>query len=278
MLQITSADVVAEPFPHVLKQGILPEDLFKKLKADFPDGGVFKDQAGAHGNVGSRTGSGYDVYRGDPAFDELVRGSEAWREFSGFLNSEAFADTFRDIFKDHLDHLGLRADIRASHVDPSYVEPREVLSETATMGDRVAQAVNVVLDPFRKPGPVQLFTRLDIHRSMAGYAKKAHCDRPNRLCSLIVYFTDADETGLDGGDLLIFKHNKQKPIERYERHPHPEDVTQVAQLRPKPNLGVFFPCHNTSYHGVTQVQSQGIARDFLYINISGVQSSLWYSR
>src|ERR1051325_5157502 len=59
MLQITSADVVAEPFPHVLKQGILPEDLFQKLKADFPDGGVFKDQAGAHGNVGSRTGSGY---------------------------------------------------------------------------------------------------------------------------------------------------------------------------------------------------------------------------
>jgi len=238
---------------------------------------VFKDQAGAHGSAGSRTGSGYDVYRGDPAFEALTQRSEAWRAFAGYINSEAFADTFRSVFADHLDKIGLRVELSRSHVDPSYVEPRELMTETATLGDKIAQAANAVLDPFRSPAPVKLFTRLDIHRSMSGYAKPAHCDRPNRLCSLIIYFTDAEETGLQGGDLLVFRHNTPKPVRKYERHPAPSDVTQVAQLRPKPNLGVFFPCQNNSYHGVTPVLSQGVARDFLYINISGDARSIWYS-
>ena len=132
-----------------------------------------------------------------------------------------------------------------------------------------------IIDPFRQAAPVSLFTRLDIHRSVGGYAKPPHCDRPNRLCSLIVYFTDAQASGLEGGDLLVFKHTQAKPVSAYERHPRPEAVTQIASLRPAPNLGVFFPCQNNSYHGVTEVKSRGIERDFLYINISGRSRSLW---
>ncbi|MDB5423962.1 MAG: hypothetical protein JWQ29_1378 [Phenylobacterium sp.] len=275
MLEITSADVVADPFPHVIKDGILPADLYNALRADFPTADIFGGQKSVHGTAGSRTGSGFDIYRGDSAYGALTKRSKAWAEFDGFINSERFADAFRTVFAEHMDKIGLRVRVAESHIDPAYVEPRETLTETATFGDRVAQAANTVLDPFRNPKPVDLFTRLDIHKSMSGYAKKPHCDRPNRLCSLIVYFMDADEAALDGGDLLIFKHNQAKPVEKYERHPHPENVTQIAQLRPKPNLGVFFPCQNNSYHGVTQVQSQGVERDFLYINISGRTSSLW---
>jgi hypothetical protein len=160
-------------------------------------------------------------------------------------------------------------------VDSGYFEPRNSLTELATPADRVkALGLNVV-DLFQKPKPAQLFTRLDIHKSLGGYAKPPHCDRPNRLCSLIIYFTDAEAVGMEGGDLLIFKHNQEKPVKNYERHPRPQDVTQVAKLRPKANLGVFFPCQNNSYHGVTAVTSQGIERDFLYINISGRTASLW---
>lgn len=275
MLAISSADVVAKPFPHVIKDGILPPDVYKALRAEFPDSSVFEGQRSAHGRAGSRTGSGFDVYRGDDTFEALVQRSEAWREFAGFINSEAFADQFRSVFADHLDHIGLRVDLRRSHVDSSYVEPRELLTETATLGDKVASAANVIIDPFRGTKPTTLFTRLDIHKSTGGYAKPPHCDRPNRLCSLIVYFTDAEKQGLEGGDLLIFEHKAPKPVEKYERHPKPEAVEQVAQLRPRENLGVFFPCQNNSYHGVTPILSKGIERDFLYINISGRTRSLW---
>jgi hypothetical protein len=275
MLQISKADVSADPFPHVIKQDILPSELFNALRADFPGADVFADQQNAHGAAGSRTGTGFDLYRGDSAYEALTARSDAWRGFDAYINSERFADTFREIFADHIDEIGLRIDIANSHVDPGYVEPRELLTETATLGDRVAEVGLKVLDRFQPIKPVSLFTRLDIHRSLGGYAKPAHCDRGNRLASLIVYFTDADKAGLEGGELLIFKHKQQRTAREYERHPHAENVTQIAKLKPKPNLGVFFPCQNNSYHGVTPVTSQGVSRDFLYINISGRSRSLW---
>src|SRR5436190_13635050 len=101
LLKITAADVVADPFPHVVKQGILPDDLYRQLRAEFPDTGVFKGQETKHGAASSRTGSGYDVYRGDAPFDELTRRSAAWAQFSDYINSEAFAETFRTVFADH---------------------------------------------------------------------------------------------------------------------------------------------------------------------------------
>ena len=256
---------------------MLPADLFEALRADFPTEDVFTGQQSSHGATGSRTGSGFDIYRGDGAYDALTSRSKAWGEFDAFINSERFADAFRSIFAGQIDDIGLRVTVAQSHVNPAlFRTARNPSPKPPTFGDRVAQAANTVLDPFRKPKPVELFTRLDIHRSIGGYAKPPHCDRPNRLCSLIVYFTDAEKVGLEGGDLLIFKHNQPKPVEKYERHPRPENVTEIARLRPKANLGVFFPRQNNSYHGVTQVVTPGMARDFLYINISGRDSSLWY--
>lgn len=275
MLTISRADVVDKPFPHVIKQDILPPDFYAALRADFPESGVFKEQSLAHGKAGSRTGSGFDIYRGDDIYASLVTRSAAWREFDSYINSDRFADTFREIFAPHLHEMSLRIDVASSKVETNYFEPRARLTETATPVDRMASFANGLLDPFRRPGPVSLFTRLDIHKSLGGYAKPPHCDRPNRLCSLIVYFTDAEAAGLEGGELLIFKHNQDKPIKSYERHPRPMDVTQVACLAPKGNLGVFFPCQNNSYHGVTKVRSSGVERDFLYINISGRARSLW---
>jgi hypothetical protein len=275
MLQISKADVVGDPFPHVIKQDILPPRFFDALLADFPTADIFEGQKTAHGAVGSRTGTGFDLYRGDNAYVALTSKSDAWREFDAYINSEQFADTFREIFADHIDDIGLRIDIANSHVDPSYVEPREVMTETATLVDRVAEVGLKVLDRFQPIKPVSLFTRLDIHRSLGGYAKPPHCDRGNRLTSLIIYFMDADKAGLEGGELLIYKHKQQKSARDYERYPHAENVTQIAKLKPKPNLGVFFPCQNNSYHGVTPVTSQGVSRDFLYINISGRSRSLW---
>jgi hypothetical protein len=275
LLQVSREDVVGAPFPHVISREILPPAIFEALKADFPTAARFDDQKSRSGTEGSRTGSGFDIYRGDSGFDDLVKRSEAWAAFHGYINSEAFADTFRNVFADHLSTIGLKIDIGGSRVDTNYAEPRAVMRETASLKDKVKSAASRVMSPFSQAKPVTLFTRLDVHKSLAGYAKPPHCDRPNRLCSLIVYFSDAKESGIKGGDLSIFRHKQAKPVTRYERHPKTADVDCVATLTPAPNLGVFFPCQNNSYHGVSQITSQGIERDFLYINISGHKASLW---
>ena len=92
MLTISRADVVADPFPHVIKQDILPPAFFEALKADFPRTEAFEEQRQVNGASGSRTGTGFDFYRGDGSYSELTGRSEAWGEFDAYVNSERFAD------------------------------------------------------------------------------------------------------------------------------------------------------------------------------------------
>ncbi len=275
MLNVSAAQVVADPFPHVVSEQMLPPDLFAKLQSDYSSREWFDEQLALTGTGGSRTGAGFDIYRGDVANDRLIASSPAWAEFDAWINSQAFVDTFLTTFAGHLDGLGCMIDVAESRYDRDHIEPRAVLTEHATFGDKVSGVVNKVLRPFRGKRAVDLFSRLDIQKAVGGYAKAPHCDRPNRLCSLIVYFTDSEAAGLEGGKLLIYKHKNPRDAAAMECHPKPENVDVVATLTPTANLGVFFPCSNNSYHGVTAVTSKGIPRDFLYINISGVSGTLW---
>ncbi|MBS3961650.1 MAG: 2OG-Fe(II) oxygenase [Sandarakinorhabdus sp.] len=277
MLNISAADVVVDPYPHIVSDSMLDPAIFARLRADYPDADLFAENAADTGSKGSRAGkeTGFDIYRGDTSYDRLIARSAAWSEFDAWINSRAFVDRYQELFGPYARDIGISVDIARSSYDRGYVEPRDVLTATETMGEKIAGLTHRLTRPMRMGQPTDLFSRLDITRSLGGYAKPPHCDRPNRLCSLIIYFTDADEVGLEGGDLLVFKAKKPGPIERAPRHPHPHEVEIVAQLRPKANRGVFFPCCNNSYHGVTAVTSKGVPRDFLYINISGRSASLW---
>ncbi|WP_448578375.1 2OG-Fe(II) oxygenase [Thermaurantiacus sp.] len=276
MLQVSRSDVRHDPFPHVVSPALLPEDLFQALKADWPEGTDFEVTAAESGSVGSRAGkgTGFDIYRGDKAYDALMARSKAWATFDGWINSPAFVEKYLELFGPDSDEIGLTAEIVPSRYDRDYIEPREVMTE-ATLGTRLGSVARRLTRGLRSHGPVDLFTRLDITRSLGGYAKAPHCDRENRLCSLILYVSDAEETGLEGGELLVYKAKQPVPAPDAPRHPRPEDVEVVAKLKPRANQGVFFPCCNTSYHGVTAITSQGVARDFLYINISARTGSLW---
>jgi hypothetical protein len=275
MLNVSASQVSADPFPHVISEAILPPDLFARLKADYPSTEWFDEQLKLTGTGGSRTGAGFDIYRGDAAYDRLVASSPAWAEFDAWINSQAFVDCFTETFGAHMDAAGCMVDVAASKYDRNYIEPREVLTEHATLGDKVSGVVNKVMRPIRGKRAVNLFTRLDIQKAIGGYAKTPHTDRPNRLCSLIVYFTDSDAVGSKAASCSSTVTRTRRDPASMERHPRPENVEVFATLTPKANLGVFFPCSNNSYHGVTAVTSKGIPRDFLYINISGVSGTLW---
>jgi hypothetical protein len=277
MLNVQASDVVESPFPHVVSDAILPPDLYRRLKADWPQGADFESTAASTGGVGSRAGrsTGFDIYRGDPAYDRLVAESPAWAEFDAWINSPAFIAKYHELFGPYAEAMGLCVDIERSTYVRDYIEPRAVLTAHETLGDKLAGFTHRLTRGLKEAAPAELFTRLDMTRSLGGYAKAPHCDRPNRLCSLIIYFTNAEEVGLEGGDLMLYRGKQPQPIEKAPRHPRPDEVDVVATLKPQENRGVFFPCCNTSYHGVTAVASSGVPRDFLYINISGRMSNLW---
>lgn len=276
MLNIDRSDVQQTPFPHVVKKGILDEEFYRELRKDFPSQDSFADQTVLSGSTGSRVGAGtgFDIYRGDQAYDNLISTSPAWARFDQWINSPAFVDKFNEVFGPDLEALGCAISVDRAAYDREVVEGRDVLTEKATLADK-ARNISHKLFSRSDTSPGNLFSRLDIERSIGGYAKVPHCDRQNRLCSLIIYFTDMEAEGIEGGDLSLFRHKTKTDPSSHERHPKPGDVEKTATLRPEQNLGVFFPCSNNSYHGVSALKSQDAARDFLYINISTDRYSAW---
>lgn len=275
MLNISASDVVADPYPHVISNQILDPSIYAALRADYPDSSIFEDQKSETGMTGSRTGQGFDIYRGDSSYDSLISRSEAWAEFDNWINSPAFVEKFLDLFGPHLENIGCRAEILPERYDRGLIEGRSGMTAKPTLRERLSNVKNTFIPNKGNLGAVDLFTRLDIHKALKGYNKAVHCDRANRLCSLIVYFVDSEKEGIEGGTLTLHKHREQKAPADYERHPKPEDAPVIATLSPKENMGVLFPCCNNSYHGVNAMKSNGKERDYLYINISGQTETFW---
>jgi hypothetical protein len=265
-LRVAASDVLAEPFPHVVKDEILDRGLFDRLRAEFPPDAAFD------GNMRLGGRAGRDLYPGDPAYDELLKRSPAWREFHDFIVSPDFVALTMRLFGPYLRTFECAVDPeRARFVD--FVESRETLAEKGRTIVEVMQRTRHRL--FRPAATDDLFVRLDLAQGAKGYAKRVHCDRPNRLVSLLVYFCDADEIGLEGGELVLYEHVRKKPYRRYERHPQVEDTREIGRVRPKQNRGVFFLCTNNSYHGATEVVKQRRFRDFVYISAASRATWIW---
>ena len=92
---------------------------------------------------------------------------------------------------------------------------------------------------------------------------------------MIIYFSDADESGSGGGELLLYEHREGKGAVECPRYPREADVRIIEELTPRENLGLFFLCSNNSYHGVRPIRAQRRYRTFVYINISSRSSRIW---
>src|ERR1700730_4139962 len=86
VLNVDRADVVPEPFPHIMKDNFIDARLYARLKAEFPSDDIFDRNT----SVGGRAGR--DLYRGDQAYDTLLKTSPAWCEFYEFINSSVYVD------------------------------------------------------------------------------------------------------------------------------------------------------------------------------------------
>ena len=127
----------------------------------------------------------------------------------------------------------------------------------------------------RDHDPNTLFTRFDLEQGAEGYGKPVHCDLPNRIASLVLYFCDADEIEMEGGQLCLHEPTAATDPRKAKRYPREEDTRVVARVTPRHNTGVFFLCCNTSYHSVTPIITQAGYRRFVYINISSRAKSIW---
>jgi hypothetical protein len=266
VLNLSAEDVLGEPFPHIVKDDIIDPGLYRRLKAEYPSDDVFSSNT----SLGGRAGR--DLYRGDVAYDQLLANSPAWSEFHNYINSPEYVDRMFELFGKYLGGFMCQVDPEKTRF-ANYIEPREALAEKSRLGRAVEGMAGLM-----RAGSLnkdELFVRLDLAQGAVGYGKSVHCDRPNRLTSMLVYFCDAQAIGMEGGELRLHEHLQKKPPEKYERHPKPELTRVIGEVLPKENRGIFFLCTNNSYHSATAVKAQKSYRNFIYVSISSRAPSIW---
>ena len=274
ILMVTPEDVVESPFPHVFKEPFVRPDLFARLKAEFPKDDYFDRNT----SVGGRAGR--DLYPGDDLYTELLSVSPAWRELADFVDSQDYIDLTLDLFGAYLEKNGCLAEADKIHYS-QWVEGRELLAGKSTKLGRASEKLKSALgmsagsnDDFDQN---EVFVRMDIAQGAPGYEKPVHCDRANRLTSMLIYFCNKQDIGMEGGDFRVHEHKTKKHIDKYERHPKSADTDIVASFEPRENFGGMFIGCNNSYHSATAVTKSDRYRDFVYSSVASRSMNLWRS-
>jgi hypothetical protein len=226
---LSAAPVAGHPFPHILVDQWLDSDLYERLRRTFPH---------CPPNSGP---TGFTLFWGDAAHDRLIAGDEAWGAFFRGFQSQAFIDHMLAVF----------AETFASEARVDLSRARYV-SHCESRADKELARL-----PPTGLAPDELWIRVDIMQGRKGYYRFPHVDHRRRAISMLVYFCDADEAGMRGGDLVL----------------HGPDGGE-AVIRPRHNRMVAFPCAAGSVHSVTHVRRQSAPRNFVQITISS-SAELW---
>jgi hypothetical protein len=221
----------ATPFEHVLADDFLPDDLFARLAASFPDCPVASGP------------TGFTIHPGDASFDALMAENELWHAFWQSCDSQAFTDFILRQF----------SDVFAREATADLGHARHVLYRESRADKESPQIARV------EHAADRLWVRFDLMQGRVGYKRNVHLDHRRRAATMLIYFTDAEQTGADGGDLIL----------------HHTDGTVVSKVVPKANRLVMFPCHNRSWHSVSTIVSQRQPRNFLQVTLSS-SVDLWH--
>ncbi len=214
---VTSADVVPEPFPHVVVDGAVEADLYAELAASFPDCDVIVGDEPLENNTAYRMGCARILT--DP------RVPQCWRDFalhhtSGPFFREAlavFGRAIKGLYSD-IDVEGLRTSIRG-------YEP----------------FADVALD-------CQLAWGSPVNRLST--SNGPHVDREVALFAGLLYMRlDGDDA--DGGDLEMYRFKGSE--RRYDalRFVDASLLEPVKRIPYAANRLVFFIHSPHSVHGVT---------------------------
>ena len=220
--------VQTQPFDFISKEGFLRPDVYQELERSFP---ACPPSTGP---------TGFSFYWGDSKYEELIATNWAWKLFFETAHSQSFVNyciaQFAGAYQEH----GCIIDLNKATYVP-YRESRE---------GKEKRYLN------EKYQPHELFVRLDVHQGHVGYSRKVHVDHRRRVATLLVYFSDSDESGRDGGDLVL--HSQKLRVL------YPEG----ARVRPKQNLMAGFACSGVSFHSVPKIESHASPRNFVQIQLS----------
>jgi hypothetical protein len=220
----------ADPHPHLALDELMPPDVY--AATSFPDELIADDEWGIT--------SSDDTYR-------EVLADPTWRSLHDELRSEEFVHGVLDSFADEMRAAGCLTDPgRARLVDFTESREQKGLKVLSKDGD-----------------PNEVFTRLDFQsKAEGGYKDFVHLDWARRIVGGILFFSDAAEEGLEGGELALYRDRDF----RNDRWCHDPELT--AKFSPRHNTGVIFLNSNEGFHGPRKIERLEGRRRWLYFTIS----------
>ena len=229
MLDFVIAQVRRQPFPHIVKDNFVAPELYQALRRSFPD---------CPPNSGP---TGYSYFWGDAEYEKLMAGSPAWKALFDATQSQAFIDYCVRQFGEVCAEADCTIDLgKARYV--AYCESR---------ADKERRYL-----PKVEHEPHELWVRTDILQGRTGYSRQSHLDHRRRLLGLLVYFCDAEENEMQGGELVLHAHDGQA------------DPANDVVFKPRHNRLIGFACTNDSFHSVPKILSQKAPRNFIQIGVS----------
>jgi hypothetical protein len=220
----------SEPHPHLVLDELMPPPVYQATP--FPDDLVAEDAWG--------------ITSSDARYADVLA-APGWRELHDELRSERFVREVLTAFRDDMRAAGCRTDPdRARLVDFTETREEKSLRVLADQGD-----------------PNEVFTRLDFQsKGEGGYRDFVHLDWARRVVGGILFFSDAEEEGLEGGELAFYRDRGF----RNDRWCHDPELT--VQFAPRHNTGVIFLNSNSGFHGPRRIRRLAGRRRWLYYTIS----------
>jgi hypothetical protein len=228
----------AEPSPHAFIPQLVDPDVYRQIR--FPD-----LPARPMGRIGR------DLYAGEPGWAELMR-SPGWVELTTLFTSEAFMKRIIGLFAEDIRRQGGSIDPGSIRLVP-YQESRAE-TETAVLSDSF--------------DPNALFIRFDLQAADATYRKPVHCDWPRRIIGGVLFLTNAEDKGLEGGEFALFRDLEF----RNDRICHRPELAKSFPVRH--NQGVLFLNGNRGFHGPLPVRRMTGLRKWIYYSISS-RRNVW---
>lgn len=225
------SSIINNPFPHVIKQQFIQSEIYDELKPSYPD----------LPRSGGRTG--YSLYRGDPGYDNFIQNHHEWKVLFNCLMSQEFINYVTQQFGNMFESNGC-------FIDPNRVRFKDFIEAREDMREHIHPPEHYL--------PEDLFVRIDIQQGKTGYSKGPHCDLLRRFATCLIYFNDADEIKMQGGELRL----------------HQPGGEIYSKITPRNNLAVIFPRFPNSFHSGQLITYCKKPRNFLYIAISSTHN-IW---
>jgi hypothetical protein len=247
LARVSAADIVEEPFPHVVFHEPLESELCDRLIAEFPSLDVMSKGRAYKSNERLD----HHAYRAV----QNARLSPLWRDFvvthvsQGFLNQQLglFDESIRRRYPSVAETIGLPALPRAGMRYVDTFETADVLLEA-----QAAVNTPVTVEPSAVRG--------------------AHLDKPNKLIVGLYYLRHPDDDS-GGGDLELYRYRTAHP--EFDGHEVPGRFVELVKTIPyERNVLVLFLNTPHSLHGVSVREQTPCVRMFLNLG-SEVEADLF---